>query len=49
MQGLLKRLDYDEEMQSRIITQAKKERAHEIKIRLQKEEEAKNKKVEEPP
>ena len=33
-------MDYEEEMQSRIITQAKKQRAQEIKNRLKQEEEA---------
>lgn len=41
VQSLLNKMNYEEQMQTRIITQAKKQRAQEIKNRLKQEEEAK--------
>lgn len=43
VQSLLKKMNYEEQMQTRIITQAKKQRAQEIKNRLKQEEEARKK------
>ena len=43
VQSLLNKMNYEEQMQTRIITQAKKQRAQEIKNRLKQEEEAKRK------